>query len=345
MKLKPFILPEKVEVEEKKGNWFARFSISPLEKGWGHTIGNSLRRALLSSVQGAAITQVRISDVSHEFSTIPDVVEDVPQIILNIKKIKLTLLSETPRFCYLYARGKGTFRAKDMTIPPEIIIVTPDQEILTITDEKGRVDIEMKVENGRGYVPSERLKKKEPSVPLGTIFLDAFFSPVKRVAFNVENTRVLDRADFEKLILEIETDGSVLPEEALIQAATIIRNHMEALVPQEKVPEFETVERYDKERERLKALLSKDIQELELSSRAINAFKKGRYKSTHEKVNVSTIGDLVQLTENQILDIENIGERTLEELKKALEGWGLSLGMKVDHLVSKEEEKETDAPR
>ncbi|MEO0098147.1 MAG: DNA-directed RNA polymerase subunit alpha [candidate division WOR-3 bacterium] len=330
MKLKPFILPEKIEVEERRDNYFARFSITPFEKGWGQTIGNSLRRALLSSVQGAAITQVRISDVDHEFSAIPDVLEDVPQIILNIKKIRLRLNSEVAKFCYLHARGKGTFRAKDMTIPPEIIIVNPEQEILTITDEKGRVDIEMKVENGRGYVPQERLKKKEPNVPLGTIFLDAFFSPVKRVAFTVENTRVLDRADFEKLILEVETDGTVFPEEAIIQAAAIVKNHMEAIIPQDKYPQFETQEKYDREKEKLKELLPKDIQELGLSSRALNALKKGRYKSTHEKVNINTVGELLQLTERDILDIENVGEKTLEEIKKALEGWGLSLGMKIE---------------
>lgn len=338
MKLKPFILPEKIEVEERRENYFARFTIAPFEKGWGQTIGNSLRRALLSSVQGAAVTQVRISDVAHEFSTIPDVLEDLPQIILNIKKIKFRLASETAKFCYLHARGKGTFRTKDMTIPPEILLVNPEQEILTITDERGRVDIEMKVENGRGYVPQERLKKREPNVPLGTIFLDAFFSPVKRVAFKVENTRVLDRADFEKLILEIETDGSVLPEEAVIQAAAIIRNHMEAIIPLEKYPQFETQEKYDREREKLKEILPKDIQELGLSSRALNALKKGRYKSSHEKVNINTIGELVQLTERNILDIENVGERTLEELKRILENWGLSLGMKVDEIAGRLEE-------
>ncbi len=336
--LKPFILPEKIEVEEKKGDYFARFVISPFEKGWGHTIGNALRRALLSSVQGAAITQVRIQGVHHEFSTIPDILEDVPQIILNIKRIRLRLASEAAKYCYLHAKGKGLFRAKDMTIPPEITIANPEQEILTITDEKGAIEIEMKVENGRGYVPQERLKKKEPNVPLGTIFLDAFFSPIKRVAFRVENTRVLDRADFEKLFLEIETDGSVTPGEAIIQAAAIIRNHMENIIPIEQFPQFETFEKYDREKARLAEILSKDITELELSSRAINCFKKGRFKTTGEKVNVNTIGDLVQLTEKNILDIENLGQKTLEELKRTLENWGLTLGMKIDEIIGRREE-------
>ncbi len=346
MKLKPFTLPTKTEIEEKKGDYFARFIIYPFEKGWGHTIGNALRRALLSSVQGAAITQVRIDGVSHEFSTIPDVLEDVPQIILNIKKIRLRLDSETPRYCYLHARGKNVFRTRDMTIPPEITIANPDQEILTITDENQRVDIEMKVENGRGYVPQEQLKKKEPNVPIGTIFLDAFFSPVKRVIFRVENIRVADRADFEKLILEIETDSSVRPDEAFIQASAIIKNHMESMIPPEQFPEFETQERYDREKERLKEILSKDISELELSNRALNCLKKGRFKSTHEKVQVNTIGDLVQLTERQILDIENLGSKTLEELKRVLENWGISLGMKLDEISEKPptEREKTDIP-
>ncbi len=337
MKLKPFILPEKIEVEERKENCYARFSIAPFEKGWGHTIANALRRALYSSVQGAAITQVRIHGVSHEFSTIPDVLEDVPQIILNLKKIRLALFSETPKTCYLYARGKGVFKAKDMTIPPEVLIATPEREILTITDEKGEVTIEMKVENGRGFVPLERLKKKESSVPIGTIFLDGSFSPVRRVGFTVENTRVLDRGDLEKIILEVETDGTLSPEEALIQAAALIRNHMEAIIPVEKYPQFEAAEKFDREKERLKEILAKDISELELSARATNCLKKGRFKSTHEKVNVNTIGDLVRLTEKSILDVENLGQRTLAELKRALEGLGLSLGMNPDEILGQSE--------
>uniref|UniRef100_A0A7C6EAY4 DNA-directed RNA polymerase subunit alpha n=1 Tax=candidate division WOR-3 bacterium TaxID=2052148 RepID=A0A7C6EAY4_UNCW3 len=336
MKLKPFVIPEKVEIEtETVSDTYTKFIIAPLEKGWGHTIGNSLRRSLLSSIQGAAVTQVRIDGVLHEFSTIPDVLEDVPQIIMNIKKIRMALLAETPKFCYLNVKGKGTFTAKDMTVPPEITIANPTQPILTITDAKRSVNIEMKVENGRGYVPAERLKRGQ-NVPVGTIFLDAFFSPVKKVSYTVENTRVADRSDFEKIILEVWTDGSVKPDEALIQSATIIKNHMAVLIPAEKEPEFRPEERFDKERERLRGLLEMDIDELELSNRALNCLKKGRSKRTGERISIKKVADLVRLSEKEMLNIENFGKKSLDELKKVLEGIGLSFGMDVDSIIKKE---------
>ncbi|MDH5185819.1 MAG: DNA-directed RNA polymerase subunit alpha [bacterium] len=336
MKLKPFVLPEKVEVDtETTLDTYTKFIISPLEKGWGHTIGNSLRRALLSSIQGAAVTQVRIDNVQHEFSTIPDVLEDIPQIILNIKKIRMSLLSETPKHCNLNAKGKGVFTAKDMTVPPEITIADPTQPILTITDAKCSINMEMKVENGRGFVPAERLKKGQ-NVSIGTIFLDAFFSPVKKVNYTVENTRVLDRSDFEKIILEVWTDGSVKADEALIQTATIIKNHMTILIPSEKEPEFIPEEKFDKERERVRELLMMDIEELELSNRALNCLKKGRSKRTGERVNIKKVADLVRRTEKEMLNIENFGRKSLDELRKVLEGIGLSFGMDVDAIIKKE---------
>lgn len=334
MKLKPFVLPEKVEIETASDT-YTKFIIAPLEKGWGHTIGNSLRRSLLSSIQGACVTQVRIDGVSHEFSTIPDVLEDVPQIIMNIKKIRMRLLSETPKLCYLNAKGKGTFTAKDMTVPPEITITNPSQPILTITDAKRSVNIEMRVENGRGYVPAERLKRGQ-SAPVGTIFLDAFFSPVKKVTYTVENTRVMDRSDFEKIVLEVWTDGSVKPDEALIQSATIIKNHMAVMIPSEKEPEFVPSEKFDKERERLRELLEKDIEELELSNRALNCLKKGRSKRSGERINIKKVADLVRLTEKEMLNIENFGKKSLDELRKVLEGIGLTFGMDVDSIIKKE---------
>jgi len=336
MKLKPFVLPEKVEIEtETISDTYTKFFIAPLEKGWGHTIGNTLRRSLLSSIQGAAITQVRIDGVLHEFSTIPDVLEDTPQIIMNIKKIRMTLLSETPKLCYLNVKGKGAFTAKDMTVPPEITIADPNQNILTITDAKRSVNIEMKVENGRGFVPSERLKRGQ-NPPVGTIFLDAFFSPVKKVNYTIENTRVLDRSDFEKIILEVWTDGGVKPDEALIQSATIIKNHMSVMIPTEQEPEFIPEEKFDKERERMRELLQMDIEELELSNRALNCLKKGRSKRTGERVSIKMVADLVRRTEKEMLNIENFGRKSLDELKKVLEGIGLSFGIDVDSILKKE---------
>lgn len=336
MKLKPFVLPEKIEIEaETVSDSYTKFIISPMEKGWGHTIGNSLRRGLLSSIQGAAITQVRIDGVLHEFSTLPDVLEDVPQIIMNIKKIRMALLSETPKLCNLNVKGKGVFTAKDMTVPPEISISNSDQHILTVTDAKRSVNIEMKVENGRGYVPAERLKRGQ-NPPVGTIFLDAFFSPVKKVTYTIENTRVLDRADFEKILLEVWTDGSVKPDEALIQSATIIKNHMTIMIPSQKEPEFIPEEKFDKDRERLRELLQMDIEELELSNRALNCLKKGRSKRTGERVSIKKVSDLVRRTEKEMLNIENFGRKSLDELKKVLEGIGLSFGIDVDSIIKKE---------
>jgi len=337
MKLKRFVTPELLEFDAASASEsYTRFTIAPLEKGWGTTVGNALRRALLSSVQGAAVTQVRIDGVPHEFSTIDDVVEDVPEIILNIKKLRMRLWSEAPKSCTLHAKGKREFTAKDLTVPPEIIIANPDQRILTISDASRVVNIELVVENGRGYVTSDRLKKNQTVVE-GTIFLDAFFSPVKRVNYWVESMRLLDRTDFEKVVLEVWTDGTVRPDEALIQSATILKNHMEVLVPSEKEPEFIEEEKLYRDRDRLMETLAMDIEELELSNRALNCLKKGRSKRTGERISIQTVGDLVQRTEKEMLDIENFGRKSLEELKKVLEDMSLSFGMDVSGLEPREQ--------
>lgn len=348
MKLKPFIMPEKYEIDtETATDSYAKFSIAPLERGWGTTIGNSFRRALLSSVQGAAVVEVRIDGVTHEFTTIEDVVEDVPEIIINIKKLRFRLWSETSRLCYLHAKGKREFYARDMTVPPDLVIVNPDQKILTIADNRRSVNIEMLVENGRGFVKAERIRKNR-TAPEGTIFCDAFFSPVKRVNYWVETMRVEDRIDFERVMLEVWTDGTVTPEEAFIQSATILRNHMAALVPEEKEPSFVEEEKVYEDRDRLAELLAMDIDELELSNRALNCLKRGRSKHTGEKVSIETVADLVQRTEREILEIENFGRKSLEELKKVLEDLGLSLGMDISEIpigkaaVSVEEEAEEE---
>lgn len=327
MKLKRFVSPERLEFEaESATESYTKFIIAPLEKGWGVTVGNSLRRALLSAVQGAAVTQVRIEGVPHEFSTIDDVVEDVPEIVLNIKKLRMRLWSETPKICTLSAKGKREFTAKDLTVPPEIVIANPDQKLLTITDKNRQVNLEMVVENGRGYVTSDRLKKNQTAVE-DTIFLDAFFSPVKKVNYWVESMRVLDRTDFEKVVLEVWTDGSVRPDEALIQSATILKNHMAVLIPQEKEPQFIEEEKLYRDRDRMVEVLAMDIEELELSNRALNCLKKGRSKRTGERISIQTVGDLVQRTEKDMLEIENFGRKSLEEIKKVLEDMGLTFGM------------------
>ncbi|MBM3315425.1 DNA-directed RNA polymerase subunit alpha, partial [candidate division WOR-3 bacterium] len=342
MKLKPFVMPEQLEVEaESATDTYAKSVIAPLERGWGHTVGNALRRALLSSVQGAAVTEVRIDGVAHEFMTIDDVVEDVSDIILNIKKLRVRLWSETPKLCYLHAKGRREFHAKDLTVPPEIVVANPDQKLLTISDTKRSVSVEMLVENGRGYVKAERIKKNRAAAE-GTIYLDAFFSPVKKVNFWVESMRVLDRTDFERLVLETWTDGTVRPDEALIQSATILKNHMQVLVPQEKEPEFIEEERLFRDRDRLGELLSMSIEELELSNRALNCLMKGKSKRTGERVAIQTVADLVQRTEKDMLDIENFGCKSLEELKKVLEDVGLTLGMDISGIPISERPREPE---
>jgi DNA-directed RNA polymerase subunit alpha len=343
MKLKPFVMPEKPEVEpDSSSDTYARFTVAPLERGWGHTVGTALRRALLSSVQGATVTEVRIDGVAHEFMTIDDVVEDVSEVVLNIKKLRLRLWSETPKLCYLHAKGRREFFARDLTVPPEIVVATPDQKILTISDSKRAVNVEMLVENGRGYVKAERIKKNR-TAPESTIFLDAFFSPVKKVNYWVETMRVLDRTDFERLVLEVWTDGTVRPDEALIQSSTIMKNHMAVLVPQEKEPEFIEEEKLYRDRDRLGELLSMSIEELELSNRALNCLMKGRSKRTGERIAIQTVADLVQRTEKDMLDIENFGRKSLEELKKVLEDLSLTMGMDISGIPISERPKEKEA--
>jgi DNA-directed RNA polymerase subunit alpha len=342
MKLKPFVLPEKLELDATTAtDSYGKFTMAPLEKGWGATMGTCLRRSLLSSVQGAAITEMRIDGVAHEFETIDDVVEEVAEIVLNLKKLRLRLWSETPRICYLHASGKREFAAKDLTVPPEIVIANPDQKILTIADAKRSVDIEMLVENGRGYVKAERIKKNR-TAPENTIFLDAFFSPVKRINFWVESMRVLDRTDFERLVLEMWTDGTVRPDEAMIQSGTILKNHMAVLVPAEKEPEFIEEEKLYRDRDKLVELLNQSVEELELSNRALNCLVKGRSKRTGERISIKAIADLVMKTEKDMLDIENFGRKSLEELKKVLEDVGLSLGMDLAGLPIPEHEPEPE---
>jgi DNA-directed RNA polymerase subunit alpha len=342
MKLKPFVLPEKIELDTTTAtDAYGRFTLAPLEKGWGATMGNSLRRALLSSVQGAAITEVRIEGVAHEFETIDDVVEDVSEIVLNLKKLRTRLWSETPRMCYLHASGKREFAARDLQVPPEVVIANPDQKILTISDARRSVHVEMLIENGRGYVKAERIKKNR-TAPETTVFLDAFFSPVKRVNYWVESMRVLDRTDFERLVLEVWTDGTVRPDEAMIQSGTILKNHMAVLVPAEKEPEFIEEEKLYRDRDKLVELLNQNVEELELSNRALNCLVKGRSKRTGERISLKTIADLVMKTEKDMLDIENFGRKSLEELKKVLEDVGLSLGMDLAGLPIQEREPEPE---
>ena len=326
IKIKPLQMPKELQVEEKCEN-YARFVLSPLERGFGITIGHSLRRILLSSIQGAAITAVRIDGVLHEFSTIPGVLEDVPQIILNLKKVRFRVIGgEMPKTATLSRKGKGEVKAGDIETPQGLTVVNPEQHIATLTEE-GKIEMEIKVDVGRGYVPAEMLRDRK--MPIGTIFLDANFSPVTRVRYRVEPARVGQRTDFDKLILEVWTDGSVFPEEAVNIAAKILKDHMDLFVTQEVFEEEEKVE-YDEEIEKLRKMLAQPVDELELPTRAFKAIKAN---------GINTVGDLVKYTPDKLLKLKNFGRKSLNELIKILEARGLHLGMDLSKIKEKGAEK------
>ncbi|HIE06344.1 MAG TPA: DNA-directed RNA polymerase subunit alpha [bacterium (Candidatus Stahlbacteria)] len=321
LELKPIHMPDKIvtEVEEDR---YGKFVITPLERGWGTTLGNTMRRALLSVIQGSAIVQVRIENVLHEFSTIKGVLEEVPQIIISLKRTRVKLLAPEPRTLYLHAKGKGEFFARDIEQNPEVEILTPDQHLFTITDSKAAVNMEMVVDSGRGFVTAEQ--HKVPEAMIGTIFLDALFSPILKVNFSVENTRVGQRTDYDQMVLEVWTDGSITPRDAVVQSATVITKHIEKFIKLGKPPEIKGIERVDEETLKLRDLLSRNIDELEISVRASHCLR---------DENIKTIGELVRRTEREMLEIKNFGKKSLEELRKVLENIELHFGMDVDRIM------------
>ena len=296
---------------------YGKFVAEPFERGYGVTVGNSLRRVLISSIEGAAVTNVKIDGVLHEFSTIPGVVEDVTQIILNIKSLVLRSHSRTPKIIKINVDKKGEVRAGDIQTDATIEILNNDLRIATLS-KKTKFNLEMEVAKGRGYLPAEGNKKEDQ--PVGVIPIDSVFSPVRKVNYHVENTRVGRLTDYERLILEIWTDSSFSPEEALLYAANILQKHLEVFVEYGKLPEEEEVEEKEEEKE-LYEVLRKPISELELSVRSANCLREARIK---------TIGDLVQKSEFQMLKYRNFGKKSLGEILGILKGMKLSLGIKVD---------------
>lgn len=318
MKLKNFQMPKGVVVDEETlTEQFGRFTVEPLERGFGTTIGNALRRVLLSSLPGAAVTAVRIDGVAHEFSTIPNVVEDVTEIILNMKELRLKLYSEEPKILQLEAEGKGDVTALDIQTDSEVEILNPDLHIATL-DEGGHLRMEIHVADGRGYVMAEQ--NKDPNYPIGVIPVDSIFSPVVRVNYRVENTRVGQRTDYDRLVLEIWTDGSIHPQDALSSAGQILKNHLQLFISidEDMVPEPE--EEVDEEFERIKKLLMMNVEELELSVRSSNCLRAAEIK---------TLADLVQKSEAEMLKYRNFGRKSLTELTQILDELNLSFGMDV----------------
>ncbi|MBD3263738.1 MAG: DNA-directed RNA polymerase subunit alpha [Candidatus Omnitrophica bacterium] len=314
-----FQFPKRVIVDQDtyRPN-YGKIIAEPLERGYGVTLGNSLRRVLLSSIEGAAVTSIKIDGVSHEFSTIENVLEDVPQIILNIKNLVLRSYSRAPKKLYIKEEGAKEVKAKDVVTDETIEIVNPDLHIATITSDKAKLNIEMEVGRGRGFVPAEFNKRE--GMPIGVIAIDSIFTPVKKVAFEVENTRVGKRTDYDKLIMEIFTNASIEPKEALIYAAKVMSKHLELFFTLGELPE-DDFEELTPEESSLYEKLKIPVSELELSVRSTNCLR---------DANIKILADLVENTEQQILSYRNFGKKSLDEVALLLKSMGLSLGMKID---------------
>ncbi|OGX40412.1 MAG: DNA-directed RNA polymerase subunit alpha [Omnitrophica WOR_2 bacterium RIFCSPLOWO2_01_FULL_41_12] len=320
IKWRDFQLPKRLECEETTyTDTYGKFFAAPFEKGYGITLGNSLRRVLLSSIEGSAVTSVKIQGTQHEFSTLPGVFEDVPEIILNIKNLVLNSHSKIPKTISIKEDSKGEVQAKDIKTDETIEIINPDLHIATLTKDT-KFYLEMEVARGRGYVPSELNKKEDQA--LGVISIDSIFTPVKKVNFNVENTRVGQRTDYDKLTLEIWTNGAISPKDALLYASNILQRHLDIFVNFGQLPEeIEEEPEMTKEEVVLYEKLRLPISELELSVRSSNCLR---------EANIKIIADLVKKNENEMLAFKNFGKKSLTEIKQLLAGMGLTLGMPVD---------------
>jgi DNA-directed RNA polymerase subunit alpha len=320
-------MPEAVEREESSYSTnYGKFIIQPLERGFGVTLGNAIRRVLLSSLQGAAITQIRIDGVLHEFTTIPGVVEDVSEVILNLKQVRFKLLNKRPDRVLLNIKGPGEFKARDLQKDTtDFEVLNPDQHIASLNKDAD-FTIEAKIGRGRGYVPAE--ENKLPDQPIGTVSLDAIFNPIRRVSYSVENTRLGHRVDYERLILEVWTDGSVTPDDALTFAGKILKDHIELFISFDvEAEEEEEVSQIDEDALRIRKLLKMSVEELELSVRSHNCLK---------AADIQTIGDLVRRDEQEMLKFRNFGRKSLQELSKILEEKGLHFGMDVEKYLKGE---------
>jgi DNA-directed RNA polymerase subunit alpha len=314
------IQPDRLDVDrDSHTESYGKFVCQPLERGFATTIGNSLRRILLSSIQGAAITSVRFDDALHEFTAIPGVLEDVTEIILNLKEVRLKLNSAEGRTVRIDKKAKGPVTAADIITDTSVEVMNPDQHICTITG-KGKFAVELEVDWGKGYRSAELNKRDDQ--PIGVIPIDSIFTPVKKVQYIVTQARVGQQTDYDKLTLEIHTDGSVKPENVLAYAAKILKEHMAIFInfdEEEAEPEIE--ESPESEEPQLNENLYRTVEDLELSVRSANCLK---------NANITYIGELVQRTEAEMLKTKNFGRKSLNEIKQLLEEMDLSLGMKID---------------
>lgn len=322
---KDFEIPKKLTHDESTyTDTYGKFIAEPFERGYGTTLGNAIRRILISSIEGSAVTSVKIDSAHHEFSTIPGVTEDVPEIILNIKKLILRSHSRQPKVIEIKADSKGEVKAKDIIRDETVEILNPDLHIATLT-KNAKFHVEMEVGRGRGYYPAEKNKKENQAI--GVIPVDSIFTPIIKVNFQVENTRVGQITDYDKLILEIWTNGSITPKDALLYAAHILQKHLEIFVNYGKLP-AEEVEEEIRVDEELYHKLRMPVSELELSVRSANCLKEAKIK---------TIGELVQKSEAEMLKYRNFGKKSLAEIREIITEMGLSLEMKIDKKLLKKE--------
>ncbi len=320
-RLGKFEIPSKLtKVEEGSTATYAKFIAEPFEAGYGHTVGNSLRRVLLSSIEGSAISSIKIEGVNHEFQSIDGVVEDVTDIVLNLKKVLIVSEKREPVKLHLKVNKEGPVTAADIQPDASIKIVNPEQVICTL-DRKQTFEAEIEIKTGRGYCPGENNKKEEQAI--GVIPIDSLFSPVRLVRYAVENTRVGQITDYDKLVLEVWTDGRITPDDALKQSASILKHHLDVFdrVSQEAY-EFESVAaEVSEEQNKLRKLLNMSVNEIELSVRAANCLN---------NANITTVGELAMKTEQEMLKYRNFGKKSLNEIKAKLEQLGLSLGQKIN---------------
>jgi len=315
------IKPKKLEVDGDTHNrFYGKFACEPLERGFGITLGNALRRVLLSSLRGAAITSVRIKDVFHEFSALPGVMEDVTEILLNLKQVRLKMGGDGIKILRLEGKGQGELKAGDIQTDGTVEILNPEHHIASLSAD-GVLNLEMTAKLGKGYVPAEA--NKEEDQPIGFIPLDASFSPIRKVNYVVTQARVGQRTDYDKLTLEVWTDGSLSPENAVAFAAKILKEHLSMFINFEEEPEG-LEERGLEEAPPLNENLYRSVNELELSVRAANCLK---------NANIRFIGELVQKTEQEMLKTKNFGRKSLNEIKEILTEMGLHLGMKLENFM------------
>ena len=317
------IRPRELETDTSGGEAYGKFACEPLERGFGLTLGNALRRVLLSSLQGAAITSVKIGGVLHEFSTIPGVMEDVADIVLNLKEVRLRLHGEGPKILRVHQKGQGVLRAKDLSEDPTVEVMNPDKKIATLSADAD-VELELTVDTGKGYVGAEKNKSEE--MPIGTIPIDSIFSPVTKVNYTVTPARVGRETDFDRLALEVWTDGTLAPVDALAFAAKILKEQLAIFINFEEPTESHLP--MTAEARPLNPHLFKSVDELELSVRSANCL---------QNANIRLIGELVQRTEGEMLKTKNFGRKSLNEIKEVLASMGLELGMRLENFPSRAE--------